>query len=306
MIDADTSALVQRHHDLALRRWNSWLGAIGVHWPGKEDPNNYFADIQELAELLCDGDDTAAGNLADDINKAHERLTTNVELGFGDIAYDLRDWEGDGARSFNNYLGEVKQAIGRYEDVLHDFRQIQAGCEAMIAESKKNVRDLLGKAITAQQEGSAQDWTVVLTVVGAVAGAVGSIAGGGGIVWLVVTGAVLASGTSVATAEISTDGPGETAKSLRDGLLALMNDVIDQRDRFYSAIKELDEYITGANLPYVDPSPPPFVTAPKFDPHTFELPDYIEPPGIENNVSQDPLVKPAPTANSKISATLDG
>ena len=296
-IDADTQSLLQQHRQLALNN---------VRWPWQADPNDFLNDIDYAAQLLCSGNENAAYNLTNDVNRAHQQLTANLDVGFGGAARDLQDWTGSAADGFSKYLLQVKEAIGKYDDILHDFRQLQAGYESLVSGCVTDVQNLVNKAIDAQKGLQGEVWTVGLTAVAGVASAIGAIISGP-VGWAIVTSAV-AVGASTTSVLISTSGPGETAQSLRDGLLALQTDVENQRDSFWGAIQQLVEYLDGSGTtPVINPQPPGFITAPSFDPSSFDLPSNIESPGIENGVSRAPLVKPSPQqSNSQITTRLGG
>lgn len=299
MIDQYTETLLQQQRSLATSRWR---------WPWQDDPNNYLSDIDSYVHVLCSGNALAATNLTDAIYNAHLGLTSNNDVGFGGATRDLQDWTGSAADNFSRYLLQVQQAMQRYDDILHDFRQIQAGYASLVSGCVTDVQNLLNKAIEAQQETSQDTWEVVLTAIAGVSAGIGAIVSGP-VGWAIVTSSV-ALAASEGSVLISTDGPGETAKSLRDGLAGLLNDVINQRENFYYAIEQLDDVVMdnvdNPNVAQVRPQPPTIITAPSFDPATFDLPSNIEPPGIENGVSRAPLVPSTQQPNTQISAKLVG
>lgn len=289
MIDSETQTLLDEHRFLATGR---------LRLPWQDDPNNYLGQIDWLADLLCSGDADSADIVTNDVHTAFQQLTTNAELGFGGAARDLEDWSGSAADNFAAYLLKAQQAIDRYTEVLRELDAIQAGYATMIREAAKDVKALLNAAVQAQQQGSGNDWQVALTAVAAAVAVAASIIGTAGAdVPIIISAAALtgASGAaSVASATINSNGPGETAHSLREGMRALLHDVMDQRDRFDKGINQLYDYLTsGDNLPYVQP-PAPVIIQPgrPFDPATFGLSD--EPSGVQQRVSTDPLIKPAP------------
>jgi uncharacterized protein YukE len=299
MTDASTQALVDQHATLARGRFR---------WPWQPDPEPFLNDIAGLVEQICFGDMTAADNVSADLVQAHRRLTARLDEGFDGATRNLIDWTGSAADAFSTYLNQVHEAIEQYDDILHDFMQIQAGYAALVRGCVKDTQALLNKAIEAQQEEAAKDgWNVALTAIAAVAGVVSTVLSGGGALagWAIVTSAV---GGVAATTDvlINTGGPGETAQSLADGLTGLLSDVNDQLSRFDKAIIELRQYLdNGTPLPAINPAMPPFVTANRFDPNSFHVKD--EPPGIEDGVSRDPLVKPGSAdPNSTIGTRLAG
>lgn len=304
MIETDIADLLQQHRAIAGNRFR---------WPWQTDPNSFADEIDELVHVLCGGDALAADDIASHISEAGKQIVGRTELGFGSAQRNLQDWQGDAADNFAGYLLQVKAAIGHYHDVFHDFYAIQRGCVALIQEAHKKTRELLDKAVQAQQEQSASDanfWNVTLAVGAAVAGVVSTALSGGGALagWAIVASGV-AGGASTASAIISTSGPGDTAQSLRDGLRTLLNQVIDQREELYGAVGQLDQYISDSvdnkHLAEVQPPPPLILTRPNFKPETFGLGDE-EPPGVDGRVAQDPLVKPNRPGTSPISARLAG
>jgi hypothetical protein len=300
VIDQATIDLLNQHASIAKGRFR---------FPWQADPGSYLDQISYRAHAACSGDADAADRVTQDIVTTHNQLTANADEGFGLATGDLEAWTGSAARDFKKYLYQVQSAVDRFDDVLHDLVKIQNGYAALVRETKNNVTSLLEAAIQAQNEESREEgWTIALTAVEVAAGALASALSWGTapVAWLVVTTAV--SGTaSVASVTISTAGPGETAASLDDGLYALLTDVGEQSDRFFEAYQELDGAISGsASLPIVNPPAPSFITAPSFDPSTFDLPCDIEPTGIEQRVRRDQLVKPPQPQNAALMARLNG
>jgi uncharacterized protein YukE len=301
MIDEQTKSLLQQHRTAALNWWPPRL-------PWQSDPNDYLDTIDSTAEALCSGNALAADTLANDINQAHLALTTNAQVGFDGIQTDMEAWAGTAADNFRDYMSKVKQAMARYDQVLNDFKRVQDGYTALVGGCVTDVQNLLNKAIDAQNGVSAETWQVALTAIGGVAAIIGS-AISGPVGWEILLGGV-ALATSEGSVLISTNGHGETAKSLLDGLQSLLESVINQRENFYYAVQQLDnvvmENVDNNNLGVVEPSPPTIITAPNFDPSTFDLPSDIEPLGIENGVSRGPLVARNQQSNSQISTRLAG
>lgn len=306
MIDDYTRSLLQEHRSAALNWWPPRM-------PWQEDPNNYLDAIDAAVESLCSGNALAAQNLSDDINSAHLALTTNADVGFDGLQTDMEAWTGTGANNaadnFRQYMSKVKQAMGRYDDVLHDLIRIQDAYTALVQGCFTDVQNMLNKAIDAQNNTQQETWEVAITAIGGVAAIIGS-AISGPVGWEILLGGV-ALASSEGSILISTDGHGETAKSLLDGLQSLLTSVINQRENFYYAIEKLDnvvmDNVDNKNLDMVDPPPPTIITAPSFDPASFDLPSDIEPPGIENGVSHDPLIKQsAAQPNAQISNRLAG
>jgi hypothetical protein len=116
--------------------------------------------------------------------------------------------------------------------VLHDFTQLTAGLAGMLAEIPKNVRDIVQRAIEAQQQQESQvGWEVALTLAAAIPAAIASVATAGTVpVWIILGLNTASLAGSEANVLISNDGPGETAKSLRDGLRKLLDEVVDRRE----------------------------------------------------------------------------
>jgi len=301
MIDDYTKSLLEQHRSAALNWWPPRM-------PWQQNPSDYLDQIDTTVEALCSGNALAAGNLANDINQAHLALTTNAPVGFDGIQTDMDAWAGTAADNFRAYMSKVKQAIGRYDQVLNDFKRIQDGYTALVEGCVKDVQNLLNKAIDAQNGVSAETWQVALTAIGGVAAIIGS-AISGPVGWEILLGGV-ALATSEGSVLISTNGHGETAKSLLDGLQGLLSSVIDQRENFYYAVEQLDnvvmENVDNKNLDVVEPPAPTIITAPNFDPSTFDLPSDIEPLGIENGVSRAPLLPQHQQSNSQISTRLAG
>ncbi len=301
MIDENTKSLLEQHRSAAL----NWLPP---RMPWQLNPSDYLDQIDATVESLCSGNALAADNLANDINQAHLALTTNAQVGFDGIQTDMEAWAGTAADNFRDYLSKVKQAINRYDQVLNDFKRVQDGYTALVEGCVTDVQSLLNKAIDAQNGVSADTWQVVLTAIGGVAAIIGS-AISGPVGWEILLGGV-ALATSEGSVLISTSGHGETAKSLLDGLQSLRSSVIDQRENFYYAVEQLDnvvmENVDNKSLDVVEPSPPTIITAPSFDPSTFDLPSDIEPLGIENGVSRAALVPQNQQSNSQVSTRLAG
>lgn len=294
MIDESTKDLLRQHRSAALGRFR---------WPWQADPNEFLDEIDSLAESLCSGNSLAAANLSDDLYNAHLALTTNADTGFDGVQADLQGWTGSAEVGFRTYMSQVKTAIGRYDDVLHDFRKIQAAYADLLDGIIRDVQNLVVKATDAQNQQSTQGgWTVALT---ALAGVAQLLVSEG---WSLLANGVAAV-ASTGSATISTDGPGETAQSLRDALSDLLSDVINQRENFYYGVQQLDEVVSeygNKDVATVEPPLPGFITAPSFDPATFHLPTDIEPPGVQDGVSTDPLTEPDSKPNSQITTRLSG
>lgn len=185
----------------------------------------------------------------------------------------------------------MQDAIGQYDDILHDFLKIQSGYSDLVQGVVADASALLNKAIAAQQGSPEETWEVVLTAIAAVAAGIGA-AVSGPLGWAIVTSAVDGVATE-GSVVISTAGPGETAQSLADGLQGLLADVNDQLARFDIAITQLMANLNDFGmLPAINPPLPGFITAPSFDPRSFQLSN--EPAGIQDRVSTGQLVKPPP------------
>jgi hypothetical protein len=304
VIDSDLTALLNQHRSIAQGRWR---------WPWQADPNDYLNQIDHIAALLCEGDAGSAYDLATDLKSAHDELDAdNADTGFDLAKRDIRNWQGHAADNFAGYLYNAQGAVHHYRDVLHDFAQLAGGVEGLIAEIPNNVRALVQKAIEAQQQEAGQEgWEITFTLVAGLTAGIASVAtaGTGAIVWVVLGLSTASLLGSEASAVISIDGPGETARSLLDGLQALLDEVVEKRENLRGAVDELwqhiAEWVGNKHLQDVEPNPPDIVTKPKFQPGDFK-PEH-EPPGIEDRVSTDPLVKPdQPTSDSKISTALAG
>lgn len=303
MIAPDITALLNEHRSLAQVRFRIPLV--------QSDPNDYLNDIDHLAELLCEGDPSSADDVTTAIKNAHDQLDAdNADTGFDLAKRDIGHWQGHAADDFAAYLSNAQGAVHHYRDVLHDFAQVSGGLAGMLHEIPNSVRDLVERAITAQQQQeSQQGWEVGFTLVAGITAGIASVITAGGVVWLVLGLSAASIAGSEASAVISTDGPGETAASLRDGLQTLLNEVVDKRENFRGAIDQLDQHITEAayntQLKDVEPQPPLIITAPNFQPGNF-FPDD-EPPGVQDGVSTAPLVKQnQDTTNSTMTTRLAG
>jgi hypothetical protein len=304
VISPDITALLNQHRSLAQGRW--------LRWPWQADPNDFLNDIDHLAALLCEGDASSADDLTNDLKNARDQLGADAaDTGFDMAKRDIRHWRGHAADNFATYLSNTQGAVHHYRDVLHDFTQLTAGLTGMLAEIPKNVRDIVQRAIEAQQQQESQmGWEVVLTLAAAIPAAIASVATAGTVpVWIILGLSTASLAGSEVNVLISNDGPGETAQSLRDGLRKLLDEVVDRRENFNGAVMELWEYISEANfkghLKDVEPDSPEIVTKPRFQPGDF-FPDDT-PPGVQDGVDTSPLVKPdQPQPESKVTTTLAG
>lgn len=260
-------------------------------WPWQADPGPVLDQIDGLADQLGFGDTTGAADVVTDLKSAYRGIDEHLDEGINGANRDMVDWTGDAADNFTVYRSQVQEAIGDYQDVLHDFTQIQNGYAALLDGIDTDVTALFDKAIAAQTDQSEATWEVIMTAIAAVSAGVGAVVSGP-VGWAIVTSTV-AGVASEASVLISTGGPADTAQSLADGLQGLLDDVNDQLDRFDKAVIELRTYLEqNTGMPQINPVLPTFITAPNFDPSQFFSTD--QPAGVQNGVSTGQLVQPPP------------
>ncbi|TCP43866.1 hypothetical protein EV191_12020 [Tamaricihabitans halophyticus] len=289
-------------------------GLEGIPWFEVDDLQAEFEDVDRrivrLYQAFAAGDPEQAGRQAAMAKTARMKLTEDMYEDMDSLDMYLRDWDGEAADNFRDYLNRMTDAFVRKEDCIAAAEQCLVAYEDALRAYRHDIEelvslthDLLDKLDGAKER--AQQG-VMLTIVSAVVNAASWLAPGKtgkvakGPAAAGVTSSLLSGTTGSKNLMMQADSNGKIIRSMVDEGEKILEEVNDAKRRIENAFFAVTEQLTNVseeNLPNVRPERPNIITDKEFDPDRFHHED--QPDGIADQVDNAPAVEEPPPDNDR-------
>jgi uncharacterized protein YukE len=265
------NAFGQRDHLIALGRENDKFGMMPFLTP----------QISSLFDAFACGDPDRVEEMVGHLTDAKYVLAKDLREHLGGAQQDMEGWEGDAADDFRDFLLKLEDAINLLADCVDALIVILRSYSAVVLAMRNDALDLVELGLRGIEEAGADDWKVALTVVGAVAGVLGTIASVGTstpalLAVISVIGSAVNGSVGVAGAVIDASSEIGVLDDMVKAGESMIDQVGVQRDAVEVGIRELATFVSGAKLAEVRPERPVIITAPSFDPGSFGLTDEAQ------------------------------
>ena len=259
------------------QRYNIIKLAHEADWARTGAATQLVAPTTEIFENFKCGDPDRVDRMIEHLTDAKYALGKDLREHLGGAQLAMTGWTGAAADDFRKWLLQLEDAMNLLSECMEALILILRSYKAVVLGMRNDALGLVDKTLEGIEAAEADNWKILLSVVGAVASVAGAFATAGASIAIgAVVGAMVSGAAGVANEVIDADSEIDVIREMNKIGFSMIGKVGDEAGRIISGLNELSGFVSGAKLGEVRPGRPVVITAPSFDPGSFGLPDQTQ------------------------------